>query len=175
MIEQNELLWRLYQDNRSFAQFHESQRATVTGLVAGGNAALVAAMIGSDGLSRNDLPFALMAFFIGIIGLTISLKSTEKLRRHNKRAAKFLQKIKVTDSSLDINSIKSEVDKAQDKKHWFTSKFRQSTLWIGIHYGVVTLSIFVLFKIFSTTNSIIEIPSNCSIKNETRHLIQINA
>lgn len=139
-MDRNELLWRVYQDNRTFAQFHENQRATATALVAGGNAALIAAMIGTNGLDLSDVPLSVMTVLLSTLGFVIALKSTEKLRRHNKRAARFLECIVADDPSLDINAIKTDVDFDHDKQHWLTSRFRQSTLWVGINIAIALLS-----------------------------------
>ena len=146
-MEQDELLWRLYEDNRNFARFHESQRSTATGLIAGGNAALVAAMLSTNGLGAEDLPFSIMVVIIGLIGLVIAMKSTEKLRRHNSRAAAFLNLIIEADFDVDVNNLKFEVDRKIDQRHWFTSKFRQSSLWVGINFVVLASGIFVLGKV----------------------------
>ncbi len=145
-MDRNELLWRVYEDNRTFARFHENQRATVTALVVGGNAALIAAMIGGDGLEISDVPFSAMTVLISLLGLVISLKSTEKLRRHNKRASRFLKLIEVSSEKepLDLAAIKHEVDAAIDAAHWFASRFRQSTLWVGIHIISLCVSVSVL-------------------------------
>lgn len=147
-MQKDELLWGLYEDNRTFARFHENQRATVTALVAGGNVALIAAMIGNDGLGKSDWPFSLMTVLTSLLGLVISLKATEKLRRHNKRAAKFLQAMSDSANVKEAEALKKAVDIDHDNEHWFTSNFRQSTLWNGIHFVILMICGLVLVLIF---------------------------
>ena len=90
-MDKRELAWRLYADNRAFAQFHENQRATSTAVIGAAAAALLATMLDDGTISKNDFPISILLVLIGLVGLALSLKSTEKLRRHNKRAKALLE------------------------------------------------------------------------------------
>lgn len=142
-IDPDELVWRLYSENREFVRFHENQRATVTGLVGAVSAGLVAAMLSGGGIDNTDAPFALLVLLITILGTIISMKSTEKLRRHNARAKKLIKEINPKQIDRYIEIIKNS-DKEHESEYWIMSSFKQSTVWLSINYLLNTFAILLL-------------------------------
>jgi hypothetical protein len=143
-VDDIELLWRLYADNRTQAQFHESQRATATAVVAGGAGALMAAIFATKGVPHHsDFTLAAMILLLGCVGYVIARKGTEKLRLHNKRCRKFLQIINDADPTLDVVAIKAEVDRVHIAENWLISQIKLSTLWHGLHLIIIAAGLFL--------------------------------
>lgn len=142
-MDKRELAWRLYEDNRTFARFHENQRATSTAVIGAAAAALLATMLNDGFISNSDFPIALLLVLISLVGLALSLKSTEKLRRHNKRAKALLAIIDDEIEGVGYPTIKRNVDKQHDDENPITSRFRQSTVWVSVSYIILFASLLV--------------------------------
>lgn len=136
-MNDNELLWKMYEDNRIQAQLHEDRRATGTALIAGGAGALITAIF-SDGASAQDLPLALMIAVFGAFGWALSTKATERIRFHNARCKVFLVELDKLDSTHNIVAMKEACDKRHRQKHWAMSRLSLGWLW-----GVLQLLIVV--------------------------------
>lgn len=145
-MNDNELLWKMYEDNRVQAQLHEDRRAAATALIGGGFGALVAAIV-NDGVNGADIPFALMIVVMGLFGWGIALKATERMRLHNARCKVFLHELDQLDRTRDIVAMKNACDKAHARKHWLTYRLPLSSLWQMLHLLVVIAGVLLTLYI----------------------------
>jgi hypothetical protein len=76
-------LWRYYEEHAAQARQHENLRATVTSILSG-IAAAVIAIAGVGGLDDSDILAGMMVVAVGILGGALSLKHYERNRLHNR-------------------------------------------------------------------------------------------
>ncbi|MBS0385297.1 MAG: hypothetical protein JSS00_08100 [Proteobacteria bacterium] len=126
-MDDRELLWRVYEDNRKQAQLHEDRRGAATALIAGGAGALVTSMF-SNGLEPDDRPLAIMIVVIGLFGWAIAAKATERMRMHNNRCKCFLKEI-----DEHVASLKEAIDQRYKRKHPVSNAIGLSWLWQSLH------------------------------------------
>ncbi|HCK84396.1 MAG TPA: hypothetical protein DHW63_07745 [Hyphomonadaceae bacterium] len=149
-----ELLWKMYEDNRVQAQLHEDRRASATALIAGGAGALVTAIV-SEGIAKDDAPLAAMVIIMGIFGWLIAVKATERMRLHNSRCYMFLDELDRLDREVDIVALKQACDQKHRRKHWITHRFALSWLWQSLHVLIAAAGVVFLLRadpfFFTTT------------------------
>lgn len=132
-MSDHDLLWRMYQDNRTQAQFHETQRANATALIVAGAGALITSINSGDGAGREDLPLAIMIVIVGLFGAVIAVKATERMRLHNKRCGAMLSLLDNADRTFNLVELKEELDRQHRRAHMLTSRVQLSSLWVGVH------------------------------------------
>lgn len=143
-----ELLWNLYQDNRSQAQFHETQRANGTGLIAGGAALILGSMTQDGVFNRGDSPLAGVMLLIGVFGFFFCMKSYECMKVHLNRCRRFLKMLDASDASHDLGAIKDECDRLTAREFPFASRLKLQGFWLGIHVIIALAGLAILMRIY---------------------------
>jgi FtsH-binding integral membrane protein len=147
-MDDKALLWHLYQDNRTQAQFHETQRVNGTGLIGGG-AAVVISTISQDGqYSREDLPLAFVLIVIGLFGFFFCVKSYERMQLHLNRCRVFLDHLDALDDLHDLNAMKNEADRKTKQEFRFASRLKLRLFWQGVHVLIATAGLVFILRIF---------------------------
>ena len=82
-MDKNEILWKLYEDNRNYARFHELQRSTATNLILAVSAGLIGLVTFDKNINLLDLPSVLFLDVLGIFGAIFSAKHYERARLHS--------------------------------------------------------------------------------------------
>jgi hypothetical protein len=143
-----ELLWNLYQDNRVQAQFHETQRANGTGLIGGGAAFILGAMTQDGVFNRSDAPLAGVMLLIGVFGFFFCMKSYECMKTHLNRCKKFLKMLDAIDDTHDLGAIKDKCDHDTALEFPFASKLKLQAFWQGIHVIIALAGLAILLRIY---------------------------
>jgi hypothetical protein len=150
-MDDKALLWHLYDDNRTQAQFHETQRVNGTGLIGSG-AAVIIAVISQDGhYTRSEVPLAIVLIVIGAFGFLFCLKEYERMQLHLNRCRAFLKLLDDLDETHDLNAIKDECDKKTAAQFPMSSKLKLRIFWQGIHVIIALTGIAVLIRIHLTS------------------------
>ena len=82
-MDKNEILWKLYEDNRNYARFHELQRSTATNLILAVSAGLIGLVTFDKNINLLDLPSVLFLDVLGNFGAIFSAKHYERARLHS--------------------------------------------------------------------------------------------
>jgi hypothetical protein len=144
-MNDSELLWKMYEDNRVQAQLHEDRRASATALIAGGAGALITAIV-NDGINVDDTWIAVMLIVIGVFGWLIAVKATERMRLHNRRCYMFLDKVDQLDATFDVVAMKRGSDREHKKQHWVSHRFALSWLWQFLHVLIAAAGVGMLIE-----------------------------
>jgi len=147
-VDDKTLLWHLYQDNREYAKFHETQRVNGSGLIAGGAAVIVGA-IAQDGVyARSEAPMAVILVLIGLFGFFFCAKSYERMQLHLNRCRKFLDMLDQIDLTHDLTAIKDDCDRQTALQFPFASRLRLRAFWQGMHVIVALAGLTMLARIY---------------------------
>jgi hypothetical protein len=133
IMDDKTLLWNIYQDNRTQAQFHETQRTNGSALIAGGAAVIVASLSQDGQFSGDEISLALILVVLGIFGFLYCLKTSERMQLHLNRCRRFLPILDQMDGSHDIMQIKGECDARTAKQFPFAHRVKLRTFWEGMH------------------------------------------
>src|SRR5581483_9619374 len=91
--ERRDLLLRLYEEDRTFARHHETQRTQASSIVIAVSAGLLA-FISSDGkINAFDIPSAFLLLILGVFGIIFTQKHYERIRLHLYRAYEYYHEI----------------------------------------------------------------------------------
>lgn len=147
-MDDKALLWHLYEDNRSQAQFHETQRINGTGLIGGGAAIIISQISQDAAYTRADTPLAVILVVIGLFGYLYCLKAYERMQLHLNRCREFLQMLDDMDTMHDLISVKNCADKATKKQFKFASKLKLRVFWQGIHILIAIAGLLIIARIY---------------------------
>lgn len=146
-LDDKTLLWHLYEDNRSQAQFHETQRVNGTGLIGGGAAVVISTISQSGAYNRADIPLAIVLIVIGIFGFFFCVKSYERMQLHLNRCKEFLKILDQMDDLHEIIAIKNAADKKTKTEFPFASKLKLRLFWQGVHVLIACSGVIFLVRI----------------------------
>jgi hypothetical protein len=132
-MDDRQLLWKLYRENRKQARHHETLRATGSTLITAGAAALLAALT-QQKVGNADLPLAIFIMIIGVFGIIFSWKEYELVRLHVDRSDKFLELLNKSDTTYDLLTVKKAADKAHSWRFPILYRLRLNFLWLLLHF-----------------------------------------
>jgi hypothetical protein len=91
MRDEDEILWRFYQDHLIHGRHHETLRATTTTVILAVAAGVLGFLGGTHDwpLRYADLPLTLMLVAIGLLGALFSAKYHERFVFHMNRAREY--------------------------------------------------------------------------------------
>jgi hypothetical protein len=150
-LNDRELIWRLYEDNRRQAQFHEMQRATGTGLIVGGTGALIAAITNDHKFGLSDLPLSIMITILGLFGYFFCLKAYERMRLHLRRCDHFMSMLDGFDKSFNLTEIKNKIDAEHRRSFFLSSRLHLRSFWQGIHVLIFVSGLFMTYAVLEST------------------------
>jgi hypothetical protein len=131
-MNDRELLWKLYEDNRLQARHHETLRATGTALLAAGAGVVMTAIV-ENGKTPSDLPLSIFLMLIGLFGVLFCWKEYERTRLHRRRSERFLDLLGESDETFDIGKMKAAEDRAHSFRYPILSRVQLNFLWISMH------------------------------------------
>jgi hypothetical protein len=144
VIEENEVLWSLYQDHTNQGRHHEDQRTAATNFivaVCGGTLGLVAL----DGrLTSADLPLAVFLVFLGCFGALLSAKHHERFWFHTERAREYRDALQKRLPSLDLRAHREAADRRSSTRHPILWRIRVFGLWVALHLAVALIGVAVI-------------------------------
>lgn len=132
-------LWRYYEEQAAQARQHESLRATVTSILSGIAAAMIA-LAGQGGLGDSDIPTAVVVMLMSGLGTALSLKHYERNRFHTMIMGKTRDQI---DNLIfkgsefpTLSALRRAGRRANEEEHPRLSKIRLHVLWLGLPVGI---------------------------------------
>lgn len=138
--DSKEVLWRLYEDNREYAKFHEKGRAIITNHIAT-VAAILIGLITFDGkLTLSDLPISIFIIVLGCFGAAISSKQYERSRLHLTRGYRYLDALNKL-YRIDLLEPKRLADEEHQKRFQFLSSIHLNRFWTVVHVFLATLGL----------------------------------
>lgn len=139
-MNDRELLWKLYEDNRLQARHHEVLRATGTTLLAAG-AGVVMTAITENGKTPSDLPLSLFLMVMGLFGVLFVWKEYERTRLHTRRSESFLDLLGKSDETSGIAKMKADADRKHSFRYPILSRVRLNFLWVSMHLFILGFGI----------------------------------
>jgi hypothetical protein len=146
-MNDKELLWHLYQDNRVQAQFHETQRTQGSALIGGGAAVIVASIAQDGSYDRAELSLAVILALLGLFGFLYCLKTSERMQLHLNRCRKFLPMLDELDDTHDLMKIKEQCDDKTKRQFPLMHRVKLRTFWEGMHILVALSGLTFIFRI----------------------------
>ncbi len=141
-----ELLWRLYEDERSFAKHHESQRTHAAGILITLSMGLIAVVSLDGKLTAVDSIIGLMISVLGVFGVLFNQKHYERSRLHLERGYGYYYAINDRLKSLDIESIRIAANTKNANRFPFLTKRRLGNLWVFMHVVSALVGIYILLR-----------------------------
>lgn len=141
MQDENELLWRLYQDHVIHGRHHETLRATTTTVIL----AVAAGVLGLLGARHDwpphneDLPLTLFLILIGVFGALFTAKYHERFVFHTNRARAYRDVLDKNLPNVGINNLRPIADAKTQSEHPWLYKRRLYRFWIGLHLIIAVL------------------------------------
>jgi hypothetical protein len=148
--QENELLWRFYQDHIAHGRHHETLRATTTTVIL----AVAAGVLGLLGgahvwpLQYEQLPLTLFLVLLGVFGAFFSAKYHERFDFHMNRARQYRDLLDANLPLVGINKVRPEADKKSRSEHPWLFDRRLYVFWVWLHLIVAGLGLLLTLSIF---------------------------
>lgn len=148
-----EILLRLYEEDKTYARFHEQMRANLTNLVFVIGIATTGLVTYDASLTGTDLIVSCFLILIGLYGSVIGYKHYERCRLHIHRSNNALEQLNalVTDADLERPKHHSYEQNAQQFPRFF--KLRLNGLWVAIPAFIsllgVVLALLIIFSLLT--------------------------
>jgi hypothetical protein len=139
--QENEFLWRFYQDHISHGRHHETLRATTTTVLL----AIAAGILGLIGgghpgpLIWEQLPLTVLLVFLGIFGAFFSAKYHERSEFHMFRARQYRCALETNLPNLQGKAKREAADKARQAKYPWLHGRRLHPFWVWLHLLVAAI------------------------------------
>jgi hypothetical protein len=144
---EDETILRLYEEERTHARFHESQRETCANLLAGISAGLIGLITFDGNLEPIDFLPALFIACIGIYGIVFMLKLTERRKLHFNRAYAILSRLERTFDGKPVREFMREADTLTKREYPVT--FRVSLVSVWVAYSIIIIAIGVALMVMT--------------------------
>jgi hypothetical protein len=149
-MDAEELLWRLYEDNREFARHHEHLRATASNLTMAISAGVLGLVTFDGHLGTEDFPLTLLLAILGFFGALFTAKHYERVRLHLNRAAQYFAKLDESYPNSKIDELRRMGTSQNNAAFPRLNKLRLHRFWIALHLLVsllgVSLTIIILYR-----------------------------
>ena len=144
MLEKDELLWRVYADNRAYAKFHEHLRSVSTNLITVVAAGLLGLITFDLKLTFSDVPSAAFLSIVGLFGAIFSAKHYERARLHLFRSYEAFMELDRLNSDFDLMALKQAGDAKNSARFPILSKMRLNYLWNLFHLLISMIGISII-------------------------------
>ena len=132
-MDEKDILWKMYEENRSYARHHEQLRATGTSLLIAVGAGVIGLITHNRVLGYEELPLSVLLLVVGLFGAVFSAKHYERLRLHLTRAEQYLDALEEHCPDLNLVKLKRAGDRANAKRFPRLSKLRLNRFWGALH------------------------------------------
>ena len=146
-MEPKDVYFGLFEEHFSYCRHHETQRATVTGIVVAAAMVLVGIIFNNGKLDPGDIPALISIIVLGVLGLAFSLKSYERYRRHRELYRKFRDEVDKLVCEGEISKLSKEAKEDHKSAHPILSRMRGHRLWISVHIMIAALGIVLTISI----------------------------
>jgi len=143
MTDENESLWRLYQDHLAHGRHYETLRATTTTVLL----AVAAGVLGLLGaahawpLGYQQMPLTMFLVFLGVFGAFFSAKYHERFVFHMNRARQYRDALDKALPSANINTARPKADEKTKTEHPWLYKRRLWAFWVSLHLLIAVLGV----------------------------------
>jgi hypothetical protein len=141
--EENEILWRLYQDHLTHGRHHETLRVATTTVIlaiAGG----VLALLGADKTwppHYSALPLTAFLMLLGAFGALFCAKYHERFVFHMNRAREYRNALDANLPAARINELRPVADERTKTEHPWLFHRRLHWLWVWLHVLIAILGL----------------------------------
>ena len=150
MKDEDEILWRLYQDHLTHGRHHETLRATTTTVLL----AVVAGVLGFLGaahawpLAHEHIPLCVFLILLGIFGAFFSAKYHERFDFHMNRAREYRNALDKSLPNANINAVRPKADKKTQAEYPWLYERRLWHFWVALHIMIAALGVLLTISIF---------------------------
>lgn len=141
--EENEILWKLYEDHVIHGRHHETLRATTTTVLL----AIAAGVLGLLGVERvwppdlRVLPLALFLVILGLFGALFTAKYHERFTFHMNRAREYRNALDASLPAVGINKFRPIADARTKSEYPRLFHLRLWLFWVGLYVLVAALGL----------------------------------
>ena len=135
-MDDNELLWRIYQEHCVWERHHEDQRASATNILVAVAAGVIGVMVLDGGLSDAHFALPLLLLIVGVFGAALSNKQYERFARHQTLANTYRRALDERFPNSSLIALREEGDLAHRARYpplADPAKIRLFHLWMAIH------------------------------------------
>jgi fatty acid desaturase len=141
-MDEQDILWNMYQEHCTQGRHIETLRATTTNILLAIAAGAIAVIThGERPMSLNNLPLAILLIPIGLLGVIFSWKYHERFSMHMERARQYRDALEELGPASNIRMLKSQADAITKQKHPIMFDLRLYKFWIGLHFLVAILGL----------------------------------
>jgi len=150
VTDENEILWRLYQDHLTHSRHHETLRATTTTVLL----AVAAGVLGLLGathawpLGYEQLPLSIFLVMLGVFGAFFSAKYHERFVFHMNRARQYRDVLDKNLPTANVNSLRPKADDKTKAEHPWLYERRLSLFWVWLHLLIALVGVVLTASIF---------------------------
>ena len=152
MQEENEILWRFYEDHLTHGRHHETLRASTSTVLL----AIAAGILGLMGASHRwplevtYLSLAVFLMLLGIFGAFFTAKYHERFDFHMNRAREYRKALSARLPALKLEELRPCADARSKSKHPWLYDFRLHVFWVLLHCLIAALGFVVLILIVAS-------------------------
>jgi hypothetical protein len=140
MTDVNDVLLRLYEEQRRQARHSEDQRATISNIVLIVASAILG-FVSQNGLVPTTLPLTVLLIAIGLYGAVASEKLYERFRFHANRSSYLRKQIDKLNPKASCLKIFNEADDTHRKEYPVLLKIRVHMIWLWLHIAIAVAGI----------------------------------
>lgn len=147
-MEDQNILLKMYEEQRTQARHHESQRISVTNILI----TLTVASLGLIGHLRfqpEALPLAVFLVVIGVYGLITTWKLYERSRYHYARSSLYRDKVDEFSPRLEVLPIKQKAVEIHALRFKVTPRLRLHWLWALLYLTIIAMGIACILAVVS--------------------------
>lgn len=142
-----EALLRMYEEQRTQARHHETQRISITNILISLTVACLG-LIGHLKFSLDALPIAIFLIVIGIYGAITTWKLYERSRYHYTRSSIYRDRIDfLSPNELEIKETKQKAVDLHGHKFKTILKLKLHRLWGFLYVTIVIIGVACVIRI----------------------------
>jgi len=148
--DENELLWRFYQDHIAHGRHHEMLRATTTTVVLAVAAGVLGLLGGAHKwpLEPEQIPLTVFLILLGVFGAFFTAKYHERFDFHMNRAREYRNLLDANLPNVGINRVRPHADEKSKKEHPWLFERRLYVFWVWLHLIVAALGVVLTVSVF---------------------------
>lgn len=144
MTNEDEILWKMYQEHLVQQRHHETQRASMTSIimaVAGG----VLAFISSHSATQDTSFLAIFLISVGLFGGLLTAKLSERAQFHRDASSAYRNKLEEAQSLVDLKLIRENAQAKHKVEFSRLESIHLYKFWIALHLFIAGLGVLMLF------------------------------
>jgi hypothetical protein len=131
-----DVLLMQYQDNTEHRRDHEQERSTANNVLVAAAAALIGAIVNGQ-VKRDQTGWAVAVVVIGLYGLFMTLKLTERADFHLARSQAIRKRLTEIVPTREAQHYMKEAEEKHRKQYPLLHNLRLWKLWTGLSVAIV--------------------------------------